>query len=112
MLDSSGAASHAANVLKLQSGNVDVVTSDIPVGFPGGVALNADESSLLVSALDPTNASDAVLVVNLASRETSSFTSTVDRFRESAGLHRARRAPLFAWADSQADGSGTVYVLQ
>jgi DNA-binding beta-propeller fold protein YncE len=112
VLDTSAAASRSASVLKIQSGNVDVVTSDIPVGFPGGVALNADESSLLVSALDPTNASDVVLVVNLASRETASFTATVDQFRESAGLHRARRAPVFAWADSQADGSGTVYVLQ
>jgi hypothetical protein len=33
-------------------------------------------------------------------------------FRESAGLHRARNAGVFAWADGRANKTGTVYVLK
>ena len=30
---------------------------------------------------------------------------------QSAGLHRAKRAEVYAWADSRANKGGTVYVL-
>jgi len=40
------------------------------------------------------------------------MTEPVGAFSESAGLHRAHDADVFAWADSKANGSGTVYVLK
>ena len=37
---------------------------------------------------------------------------TMEQFAESAGLHRAHDAEVYAWADSEANGTGTVYVLR
>jgi hypothetical protein len=35
----------------------------------------------------------------------------IDKFSESAGLHRSHGVGVYAWADSHANGTGTVYVL-
>ena len=40
------------------------------------------------------------------------FTDTIGGFSESAGLHRAKTLNVYAWADSRANGTGTVYVLR
>ena len=112
VVDGAGAASQSANVLKIEGGGAAIVATDIRVGFPAGLALGANDATLLVSALDGETARDRVLVIDLASLATTSFDETIHPFSDPAGLHRARRAPVFAWADSQAQGTGTVYVLQ
>jgi hypothetical protein len=47
----------------------------------------------------------------VSDKKISRLTKTVGQFHEPAGLHRAHDADVFAWADSQANASGTVYVL-
>jgi len=39
------------------------------------------------------------------------YIDVIGGFNESAGLHRAKGSDKFAWADSRAGGTGTVYVL-
>jgi DNA-binding beta-propeller fold protein YncE len=112
VLDATAGESGTASVLAIQGGKVDVILGDIRVGFPGGIALGANDATILVSALDDGTDRDVVHVVDLATRAVTPFTKTVDRFSDPAGLHRARRAPVFAWADSRAEGSGTVFVLE
>lgn len=92
-------------------GKAEVIIEGLSVGHPAGIALVNDESAVLVSALDEEKATDVVFRVNLGSREVKPFTDKIGGFYESAGLHRARNADVFAWADSHANGTGTVYLL-
>jgi DNA-binding beta-propeller fold protein YncE len=103
----------------LATGNQSVLTAitDIRTGFPAGIALSNDESALLVSALDDLTETDAVYRVDLAAGTSSALTlPAIAGFGESAGLHRAANAEVYAWADSQAmpagsTGTGTVFLL-
>jgi hypothetical protein len=36
---------------------------------------------------------------------------TISAYNESAGLKRARNVDTYIWADSRANGGGTVYVI-
>lgn len=100
-----------ASVVKVAAGKTEVLVDGLSVGHPAGIALVKDETAVLVSALDPATSTDRVYRVELASRQKRELSSTIGDFSESAGLHRARQADVFAWADTHANGSGTVYVL-
>ncbi len=114
VVDSGGAASAqgGASVIKVEAGVAEVVMEGLGVGHPAGAALTADESTLLVSGLDVGRGTDVVYKIELASKNMSSITDVIGDFRESAGLHRARGKNVFAWADSNANGTGTVYKLE
>jgi hypothetical protein len=43
--------------------------------------------------------------------QVSTFNQSISSFAEPAGLHRAHGADIYAWADSRANGSGTVFAL-
>jgi sugar lactone lactonase YvrE len=101
-----------ARVIKVEGGNASVLLSDIGVGFPAGIALLPDDSAVLVSGINPLTQTDIVYILNLATGEVSTLEDPVSAFEESAGLHRAHDANAFAWADSEANGTGTVYVLR
>jgi DNA-binding beta-propeller fold protein YncE len=103
---------HAARVLRLRKGKLESFLENIGVGFPAGITLTHDDSTLLVSGLDLQSKRDVVYFVNVASGELSRLSQTVGAFSEPAGLHRAHDADVFAWADSEANSSGTVYVLK
>ena len=76
------------------------------------VPLSADDKTLFVSGLDSGSGTDVVYKVTLDGMNVEeAFTSTIGEFYESAGLHRARQTNVFAWADSRAGKTGTVYVL-
>jgi DNA-binding beta-propeller fold protein YncE len=105
-------AGGAARVLKLHDDTVSVVLSEIGLGFPAGVALTSDDSALLVSGLDVETKHDVVYSLELGSGKVTRVSDGIDKFSESAGLHRAHGVNVFAWADSQADGAGTVYSVR
>ena len=112
VLDTAAAATNHATVFSIKGGVLGVFVTDVTVGYPGGIALSQDDTKLYISALDDTTARDVVFVANVATKEMSSFTTSIGKFSESAGLHRARNAGVFAWADANADKSGTVFVLK
>jgi sugar lactone lactonase YvrE len=113
---SSGSATSAqsqASVVKVMpDGKTELVIEGISVGHPAGAALSLDESTLFVSGLDNAKGTDVVFKIDLASREVTELSEKIADFTESAGLHRARNADVFAWADSHANRTGTVYVLR
>jgi hypothetical protein len=74
--------------------------------------LTQNEATLLISGVDPATKHDVVYFVDMASGKQSRLTQTVGAYAEAAGLHRAHEANVFAWADSEANASGTVYVLK
>jgi hypothetical protein len=112
VVDTVSAGALGARILKVPaSGSPSVYLDNIAVGYPAGIVFNQAESQLLVSALDTAKGTDAVLVIDVASRDVTEFTTGIDTFVEPAGLHRAHGANVFAWADSTADKAGTVYVI-
>jgi sugar lactone lactonase YvrE len=112
----SGSAVHGAamaSVVKVfADGRTEVVIDGLSVGHPAGIALSNDDKTIFVSGFDPAKGTDVVFTVDAASRTVGQFTDTISEFSESAGLHRARNTNVFAWADSHANGTGTVYVLR
>ena len=102
-----------ASVVKVGAdGKTEIVLDGLAVGHPAGIALTADESHLYVSGFDSAKGTDVVFTIDPSSKQVQMFTDTIVDFLESAGLHRARNADVFAWADGHANATGTVYVLK
>jgi hypothetical protein len=110
--DSLGSDGFSASVIKVSDGSATVFIGDIGVGFPAGITTTQDDSTVIVSGLDPVTRTDVVYFINVATREVALLTDPVSAFRDSAGLHRAHDTNVFAWADSEANATGTVYVLK
>jgi DNA-binding beta-propeller fold protein YncE len=102
----------SARLVRVRGNAAEVVVDHIGVGFPAGVAITRDASTVLVSGIDPNTQRDIVYVVNAADGKLSMLSKPFREFSEAAGLHRAHEKNVFAWADSEANGSGTVYVLK
>ncbi len=100
-----------ARVIKVENGEATVILDDIGVGYPAGIALSKDESVFLVSGIDPVEGHDTVYRVVISSLAVTQISDPISEFAESAGLHRAHDVEAYAWADSEADGTGTVYKL-
>jgi sugar lactone lactonase YvrE len=96
----------------MPDGKTEIILDGLAVGHPAGIALVNDESAILVSALDKGQGTDRVFRIELGDRSVKQLSATIGEFYESAGLHRARNVEVFAWADSHANNTGTVYVLK
>jgi len=106
-------AQSLASVIKISpEGKTEILIDGLSVGHPAGVALSNNEQTLLVSGFSNEKGTDVVFTVNLASKEVGEFTDKIADFTESAGLHRARNVDVFAWADSHAQKTGTVYAVR
>jgi DNA-binding beta-propeller fold protein YncE len=99
-----------AGVFKITPGKAELFKDGFDVGHPAGLAV-IDDKALLVSGLDASKGTDVVYRVELADKSQKTFTDVIGEFTESAGLHKAKNADVYAWADSRANQSGTVYVL-
>ncbi|MEY4579365.1 MAG: hypothetical protein RL701_4068 [Pseudomonadota bacterium] len=106
------AGEHSARVVRVRGDKVEPFVENIGVGYPAGITLTRDDHTLIVSGLDPTTKHDVVYFVDVATGKVAQLSQTVGAFSESAGLHRAHDVDVFAWADSRANNSGTVYVLR
>jgi hypothetical protein len=106
------AESATARVIRVEGGKSSSFAESIGIGFPAGITLTRDDKTVLVSGLDPATKRDVVYFVDTASKDIKRLTETVGQFHEPAGLHRAHDADVFAWADSQANDDGTVYLLK
>ncbi len=107
-----GSQSLASVVKIMPGGKTEILLDGLSVGHPAGIALVNDESAILVSGLDRAQGTDRVFRVSLGDRSVTTLSEKIGDFYESAGLHRARNSEVFAWADSHANGTGTVYVLK
>ncbi len=108
------AENNDAAILRIKNGVVEVFKSDLRVGYPAGVALTLDEKQLFVSGLKKDEGTSVVHVIDLASGDVDEFDKNIGQNQNSAGVHRARQADAFAWADSNGTESqpgGTVYFI-
>jgi sugar lactone lactonase YvrE len=79
---------------------------NLRIGYPAGVAVSKDGTSLLVSTLDPAKATDAILEFTIATPTMAPTTISIAAGTEAAGLHRAKAAEVFAFADGTVGAMG------
>jgi len=108
----SGALGDLGALISIKDNEASIFVSDLALGMPAGVATTLDGSTIAVSALDATTRRDRVFFISAGSAEITVFDEPFDSFQESAGLHRAHNSNFFAWADSLANSSGTVYTVE
>ncbi len=109
--DSSPIGARGSGIVRVTNGRAEVIDGDLAVGHPAGLALARNDDVLLLSGIDHEKGTDVVYRFDLSSGERSLFDAVIKDFQESAGLHRAKSAEVYAWADSRANHTGTVYVL-
>ena len=115
--DTIAGANGSTSVLEVDvQGVATPFVTGLSVGYPTGVALTRDGATLLVSGLDPVTDTDVVSLYSTldptrAERVAFPASIPVGTFFEPAGIHRAKNADVFAWAESKANGTGTVYVI-
>jgi sugar lactone lactonase YvrE len=114
--DTIAAEGNTAQIVMIPAGGgaPSVIVSGLRLGYPAGVALTMDEKSLFVSAFNPDSLTDRLVDVDLAAKtSTETFSAEIGMFTESAGLHRAKKLDVFAWADSSAGvKGGKVFVIK
>ena len=100
----------SGSVFKITGKKIRKIVDDVRLGNPAGLALTLDESTLLLSAIQENSNRDQVLVVDLATLQTSSITQVVGRnHNDAGGLHRARYSDVYSWCGTSASKTGTVY---
>jgi sugar lactone lactonase YvrE len=114
VVDSSGDSDSSAQVVLVHAGAASVFYTGLSVGFPAGVSLPTDESAVLVSGIDPATGYAIVYAIDIATKNVATFQKGIEGNLNSAGLHRARNANIFSWADSTAGDSaqGIVYRVE
>ncbi len=92
---------------------VSIFLDNLTVGYPVGLALSADDSTLYVSLVDPTDTTSAVGIVDVATQSLTLFNDGIGMNDDSGGLHRAKNTNTFAWAGPTAGAtkSGTIYTI-
>lgn len=102
-----------AGVVLLDHGAARVFATGFATGFPAGIALTVDESTLIVSGQGP-DRSDTVYLVDVAhpERAPTPVTAAFSVYQDSAaGLKRAHDENTFIWASLSANG-GTVFKIR
>lgn len=120
VLDTSGSPSRFATIIKVASGSTSPVpfVTNLQVGYPAGFAGLMDDSQFLISGMTfPGAESDALIRLDVSTMTPTYDTTGIATYSEAAGLHRARNADVFAWADTKATpagmtGTGTVFVVK
>lgn len=108
---------NAGAILKIENGVASMFAGGLRLGFPSGIALVQDESAILVSALDPMSGGAIVYRYDAASKQKATFNTGIAQNTESGGLHRARNADIYAWANADgcrrcSAGQGAVYLVR
>jgi len=114
-VDTLGSPSHRGTIYKVANGagSAAVVLAELAVGYPAGLTLSGDGTALLASSLDTAASTDQLLRITIADgNATPNVTGAIAKNYEAAGIHRAKNAPVYAWCDSTAGGTGTVYLLK
>lgn len=119
VIDTVGTGNGLAAIKRVASGGstATTLTPNLHVGYPAGIAISEDDSTLYVSGLDPATLTDVVFFVDAANGEIlDSYVGDDDTsfgdFQEAAGLHRAKNTSVFSFVDSKTGPEGTVFVIQ
>lgn len=113
VLDRLASGNGLGSVLGIQGNTVEVIAGDVRTGGQiAGLTLTLDESLLLVSSLDGAQGTAQVLVIDLATKQTSIVNDVIGENTAAGGLHRAHNVNLFAWADSGGGRLGGTFCVR
>lgn len=114
--DTRAPGSKRASVIQVKGAVVEELVTDLHVGYPVGIAISTNGTTLFVSGLDPATQTDVLLRIDIATKATTPWMGDADtdisKFMEPAGMHRAKNKDVFAWVDSKAGANGTVFLIQ
>ena len=98
-------------MIRIRDGQATMIQSNVQTGGQlAGLTLTLDGSLLLVSSLDETAGTAQVLVLDLATQQSSVINDVISANTGAGGLHRAHELDVFAWADLTSGSlGGTVY---
>jgi DNA-binding beta-propeller fold protein YncE len=100
VLDRLASGNGLGAVLRIQGDSLDTIARDVRIGGQlAGLTLTLDESLLLISSLDTEAGTAQVLVIDLATMQTSIINEGISENTGAGGLHRAHHENIFAWAD-------------
>jgi DNA-binding beta-propeller fold protein YncE len=112
VLDAEGPASATRRIVKVAGGAASTLVTGLRVGYPAGIALSQDENRLLVASTDPATGAARLERFTLSGMSAGNpATTAIGSFDEPGGLHRAAQADAYAYVDSGADTTGTVFVV-
>src|SRR5262249_9106696 len=99
-------------LLKVNMGTGTAMVTGLRAGFPAGLAAVENGLAFLVAPTDPTTGKAQLERFAVAgTRAGDPVGTTIGAFDEPAGLHRAAQSDSYAYVDSGASGSGTVFVI-
>jgi hypothetical protein len=99
-------------VVKVTGGTASVWLRVPAVGYPAGIAFTRDETHLVLSGFDAAAGRNTISRIDLATKTGGEVASGGPADTDSAGLHRARLADVFAFCDRTAGGGGVIYRLE
>ncbi|MBN8638055.1 MAG: hypothetical protein J0M07_22250 [Anaerolineae bacterium] len=111
VLDRFASGNGLGSVIRIRDGQATVLQSNVRTGGQlAGLTLTLDGSLLLVSSLHETTGTAQVLVLDLATQQSSVINDVISANTGAGGLHRAHELDVFAWADLTSGSlGGTVY---
>jgi hypothetical protein len=104
-----GAGLGLGKVFEVTGGTITPILTNLRLGLPAGVTLIDNDTTLLVSSLDPSSHADQLLFLDLKTGKTAIAVKLIGVNTGSAGgLHQAYDASVLAWADT----TGSVYRIR
>ncbi len=110
--DALGSSLTSGRILKVDAeGNATEFLTGLSVGFPAGIAITMDQSTLLVSGHDAVTSGSVVFAVDIATKAITSFNKGIEASVDSGGLHRARGQDVMSWCGvtTGTNGGGIVF---
>lgn len=112
VLDADSDGSSTRRIIKVASGAGTELVKGLRVGFPSGLALAENGLTLVVASTDPATGKARFERFGLSGASAGAPAApTIGSFDEPAGLHRAALSDSYAYVDSGASGSGSVFVV-
>jgi hypothetical protein len=112
VLDAEADGASTRRLLKVSSGAASELVTGLRVGFPAGLAVVENGRNLLLATTDAsTGRAQLERWTSAGIRAGDPVGTTIGDFDVPAGLHRAARADSYAYVDSEAGGTGSVFVI-
>jgi Tol biopolymer transport system component len=112
VLDADSDGSSTRRIVKIAGGSATQLVTGLRVGYPSGIALAENGLYLLVASTDPATGNARFERFGLTGMSAGApVNMTIGSFSEPAGLHRAAGSDRYAYVDSSASGSGTVFIV-
>jgi Periplasmic component of the Tol biopolymer transport system len=112
VLDAESDSASTRRILRIASGSATELVKGLRVGYPAGIALAENGLYLVVASTDPVTGTARFERFGLSGTAAGApVEMTIGSFDEPAGLHRAAGTDRYAYVDSGANGTGTVFVV-